>query len=338
MKIFQYPTFCLMFIFLVACGGSDEEVPTPQPDPDPDPVEDPEDLGTWTNAAAMPTSRKEIANATVVHDGKIYVFGGVASNATMTDKLEIYDIASDSWSTGSVLPFPVWRTCAAAVNGKIYVFGGYTSLTSFPFNPSNRVLEYNTTDDSWTEKQTMPVQRGAAVALTLDNKIHLIGGANNQALNRHDIYDPATDTWTAAAGMSTTRSGLTGAVSGNSIYVMGGYELGNSGVIAKRSVEVFNGGSWSSGVDMPISRLGIDAATFNGRILVFGGVPGTGVSLTLTFDPQANTWSTLQEMPIQVSFMGVAPGDDAIYVIGGGPVNLNRTDGVNRNRKFTPPQ
>ena len=49
----------------------------------------------------MPFARKEIANATIQLDGKIYVVGGVAGTGEISDALEIFDIHNNTWNTGA---------------------------------------------------------------------------------------------------------------------------------------------------------------------------------------------------------------------------------------------
>ncbi|NIR51516.1 hypothetical protein GWO43_23325, partial [candidate division KSB1 bacterium] len=295
-------------------------------------------MGEWSTRAAMPTARKEIANAAVTLDSKVYIVGGVASNGQITDALEIYDPATDSWTTGTPLPISVWRTSAAAANGKLYTFGGYESTSGFPFNPTNRVFEYDPSSDRWSEKHAMPTARGTSVAITVSGMVHVLGGAADADLATHEIYDPVNDSWFTAPPVPTPRSGLTGAAVDNKIYVAGGYIL-SGGVTRQNALEVFDvdDGSWGTFSSMPIARNGIAAAVFGDKIYVFGGPPQESVSHTLEYDPATNQWQELADMPTPVSFMGVAAIADTIYAIGGGAENLNHFDGVSLNRAFFPP-
>jgi len=287
----------------------------------------------------MPTARKEISNATVAIAGCIYVVGGVARNGQITNALEIYDPTTDSWRTGSSLPVRVWRASAAAANGKLYVFGGYASTAAFPFSPTNRVFEYDPEADSWQEKTAMPTARSTTVAVTVSGKIHVLGGAANTALNLHQIYDPVNDGWSMALPIPSPRSGLTAAVIGDEIFVAGGYILSGGGVVSQNALHVYSVTTqkWRSASNMPVARLGIAAVRIRNKMYVFGGLPNSGTSLTLEYDPATDRWGVLADMPIPVSFMGATAVNDTVYVVGGGPVNLNRFDGVNTNRVFVPP-
>ena len=61
-------------------------------------------------------------------DGKFYMAGGNAGS-TATDALNIYDIATDTWSPGAVMPAAFSYGHGAIVDGDFVVAGGYQNLT-----------------------------------------------------------------------------------------------------------------------------------------------------------------------------------------------------------------
>ena len=295
--------------------------------------------GEWLTRSSMPTARKEISNAAVTINDKIYVVGGVSSDGNITDVLERYDPGSNDWITLAPLPNKVWRASAAESDGKLYVFGGYQSTGGFPFNLSNRVFEYDPSTDEWTEKTPMSAARGTSVAVNVSGKIHVIGGASSGALKLHEAYDPSTDSWEINEPMITARSGLTAIYMNGKIYVVGGYFL-SGGVVSQSVLEAYDvtNETWESLSSMPITRHGVASAVVDNRMFVFGG--GTNVSVssrTLEYDPVSDSWRQLADLPSPVSFMGVAELRDTIYVMGGGEVNLNRFDGLDLNSAFIPP-
>jgi len=290
--------------------------------------------GTWLEKSDMLAARKEIANAAVALDGKIYVIGGVLSDGSITNKFESYDPSADTWEALAAYPLSVWRATAAAVNGKIYVFGGFQSLNPFPFNPSNKVYEYDPSTDSWTAKANLLTARGAATAVTVGGEIHLLGGAANSALNLHHVYDPATDNWSTATAMSASRSGMTANVIEGKIYAVGGYFLGG-GVVSQSTAEAYDPAteSWSAIADLPFTKLGMASAVVRGKLYVFGNENNAN---PLEYDPDSDAWQQLTPMPENVNFAGVAAVGDTIYVMGGGPVNLNRFDAKATTNCFLP--
>ncbi len=295
--------------------------------------------GEWITKSSMPTARKEISNAAIAIDGKIYVVGGVSSDGNITDKLERFDPATNTWETMSPVPNNIWRASAATSGGKLYVFGGYQSTSGFPFNPTNRVFEYDPSNDTWAEKSSMSTARGTSVAVEVSGKIHVIGGAASDALSLHEVYDPSNDSWESKASMTTARSGLTGVALEGKIFLVGGYFL-SGGVVSQKVLEVYDpsNNSWTSKTSMPISRHGIASVVVNNRMYVFGGsTDATITSRSLEYDPISDAWRQVADLPSAVSFMGVAAVRDTIYVMGGGPVDLNTTDGLSLNSAFIPP-
>jgi uncharacterized repeat protein (TIGR01451 family) len=190
--------------------------------------------GEWETLAPMPTARYNVGAAVIdgkiyvpggdagynvgaaVIDGKIYVPGGDAEGATL-DVLEIYDPATDSWSTGARLPEPLSGAAVAAYGGKLYTFGGY-GASGFVA----RTYAYDPGTDTWTEKAPMPYGgRAYAAAAELNGKIYVAGGWHN--LRTVEVYDPATDSWSTAVSMNVGRQspGMTAAPDGH-LYVSGG--------------------------------------------------------------------------------------------------------------------
>jgi len=87
-----------------------------------DPVTD-----SWVTRASMPTARYELG-AALGGDGRIYVVGGHGSAHNPREDLstvEVYDPATDSWSTGPSMPSARTAMGVATVNGaSLYAIGG----------------------------------------------------------------------------------------------------------------------------------------------------------------------------------------------------------------------
>ncbi len=83
-------------------------------------------IGWRTGLADMLLARGETASGMI--NGKLYVVGGITEteeSMVFHDRLDIYDVATDTWTTGA--PSDTLRAEAAAgvINGKLYVVGGY---------------------------------------------------------------------------------------------------------------------------------------------------------------------------------------------------------------------
>ena len=186
-----------------------------------DPVTD-----TWETKKPMPTSRRYV-EANVVN-GKIYVVGGMTSedenrayqNYTVVN--EVYDPATDAWTSKQPAQIPVANYASAVVDNKIYIMGGTDG--SQPLI-SNQV--YNVENDTWSLGASLPtyVYHTASVAtagVMAPKRIYIIGGGFTKTTNAVHVYDPAADDWTSGAPMPTNRSSLAVGIVNDVIYAMGG--------------------------------------------------------------------------------------------------------------------
>ncbi len=135
-------------------------------------------LETWTLRSPMPTARAYTAVA--VMNDLIYVFGGSNNSRSADNTLEIYNPASNTWTSISQEiphtwpPFSEMRRghAAAAVNGKIYVFGGRR------YDDLSLVEEYDPELNQWRVMNSLNTPRFLLASGVVDGKIYAIGGSN----------------------------------------------------------------------------------------------------------------------------------------------------------------
>ena len=184
---------------------------------------------TWRSLKPKPTYRYEFASAAV--NGKIYVLGGTGqiddgpSNGktwSRKDYVEIYDVATDSWSTGAPAPMPFSATSHGCLHdGVIYIFGEETGdFAVYSVDPS--VLAYDTTTNSWSAKTPLPSGRSGATCVTVGNQIYLAGGRAPLALDVLERFDPLQQTWSSPTRLPTARYWMSAAAVGNQIFFIGG--------------------------------------------------------------------------------------------------------------------
>ena len=80
---------------------------------------------TWTAKSDMPTARHALSTSVV--DGKIYAIGGYVPGVPGHPGLatvDIYDPATDTWTTAPDMPTGRFGPRTSVVDGKIYVIGG----------------------------------------------------------------------------------------------------------------------------------------------------------------------------------------------------------------------
>jgi len=187
-----------------------------------DPVAD-----QWSARATRPTYRTWFASAVV--NGLLYVIGGYgqvdngsgAGSGVIKGHVEIYDPATDRWSTGAPLPTARMSARACVVGDQIYLFGGTTG--GGPVETS--ILTYDTTANSWSAKSPMPDERIGFECVTADDAVYFVGGyADGPAamVDAIERYDPFVETWSSPTRLKTPRYSLTANVVGDQLITMGG--------------------------------------------------------------------------------------------------------------------
>jgi N-acetylneuraminic acid mutarotase len=84
---------------------------------------------TWTTKSEMPTARRALSSS--VLDGKIYVIGGYVRGGQTSPgvtTVEVYDPATDTWTTAPDMPTGRLGLRSCVVDGKMYVIGGASSF------------------------------------------------------------------------------------------------------------------------------------------------------------------------------------------------------------------
>jgi N-acetylneuraminic acid mutarotase len=185
---------------------------------------------TWETKKPMPTPRKYV-DANVVN-GRIYVVGGITyedenkHHQNHTAVNEVYDPATDSWTTKQQALFAIARYASAVVDSKIYVLGGTSNqVDDSQAWVANQI--YDAEADTWSLGASLPTAtyHGAATATTgamAPERVYVIGGGFTEVTNVVNVYDPASDNWIYGASMPTNRSSLALALVNDVIYAMGG--------------------------------------------------------------------------------------------------------------------
>ena len=115
----------------------------------------------------------------------LYAVGGAtaAPHYIALDTVEVYDPATDSWTTKQHLNTPRGVPAVAAVNGKIYAIGGQTENRGR--DRHGRGVR-SCLPIRWTTKPSvMPHPRNDSAAAIVDDKIYIMGGQGK----RRDNFD-----------------------------------------------------------------------------------------------------------------------------------------------------
>lgn len=133
---------------------------------------------------------------------------------------------------------------------------------------------------AWATCSPMPTARTAAIAVTLNNEVWVMGGMDTMGhtLDSVEIYSPATDQWRVGPSLPHGRHHAAALVSAEKVYVMGGYQ--SSGFILSDDVFVFDRArrEWSRGPTLPAPRAAHAALFLHNTVYVLGGMTSSGPS------------------------------------------------------------
>jgi N-acetylneuraminic acid mutarotase len=188
---------------------------------------------TWETMSSMPTPRADLS-ANIV-DGKIYLIGGKTYssispyyNQTMVN--QVYDIATNTWSTNASMPVTLQGYASTVVDEKIYIIGGARQSVSGIDSSTNALQIYDPQTDTWTNGTALNFSSsyGAAVAtagVMAPKKIYYIGGYSTGTFSdKIQVYDIETNSWSEGPQMLTERAYLGLAVVNDIIYAVGGFD------------------------------------------------------------------------------------------------------------------
>ncbi|MHC4781066.1 MAG: Kelch repeat-containing protein, partial [Planctomycetota bacterium] len=215
--------------------------------------------------------------------------------------------------SGPDFSVPGSGAAVASVDGTIYLAGGRSSVVQAVnlVSASSFIQDIPTTgafstDPSWTGAAAMAQARAFAGAAEHGGLVFVLGGfdASGSSLSSMERYDPTADAWTTLATSLTAPKGAFGTVKiGNKLYVMGG-DTGGGTKTAVTEVFDLQTQSWDAGpfASMTVARshFGIGLEPGSGLIYVFGGegTGGTYLNSVESYDPVANAWTTLSNLPM----------------------------------------
>jgi hypothetical protein len=283
-EIVESPAVCSDGTFAYSAGNSFNQVPTAGFYKY-DPVAD-----SWTTLANLPTAVGDARSVYAANTNSIYVFGGITDffKFTVTNLVQIYDVAAGTWSTGN--PMPAERYFPATVyynpNGKIYVAGGFdgTGLET------STTWEYDPVADTWnTSLAPIPVGMGGSAVSLVGQNMYLQGSYGDfGATDLNYRYDIVVDSWTQMAPMPRARYEAVGAAIGTKTYAVAG---GNP-------------------------FLGLQASAQD-RKLASIEAPATSYNTTFIYDTTTDTWFTGPNTNVRHSFTGGTAIGNLLIVVGG---------------------
>ncbi len=268
----------------------------------------------WGDLAPLPPAARPTRDHSLVYaGGKLYKIGGY--DGATQPYLDIYDVATDTWSTGADMPGArYWMDCVA-IAGKIYCAGGYLS------SGQTTLYVYDIASDSWATGAVMSAYRYSYAGVALGGKYYVIGGYGAGYTATTWVYDPATNTWDESGpSLSAGRRFHSAGVIGGRVYVAGGYDgsyLSGVEMLDPAAIPP----AWVPVASMPTSWLRAADAVLDDRYLVLAGGEDNSTAaasdLVWLYDAVTDSWSRLPAL--QHSLYGAeADGDGATFWIASG--------------------
>ena len=175
---------------------------------------------TWTPLAPIPVASEAPAGALL--NGKYYLVEGDTG-----DSFNIYDVASDTWSSGPPRPgfSDNYGAAAGAFNGKVYVVGGGAATLG-----SNVTSVYDVASNSWSTGSPAPQAFFLAGYQTVGQYLYVVGGFTPAGPTNSTMtmrLDMATGAWSTGPTWTPGRADFGLASAGTKIYALGGDAQGS---------------------------------------------------------------------------------------------------------------
>jgi len=152
---------------------------------------------SWSQGTVSSMNNPRGDACAVEINAKIYVFGGFYDNfCSPLNSLEVYDPATNIWSTKSPLHKPRGDAGCGVQHNEFHAIGGeqknnLTGCTKYDV-PIADVEHYDTNTDSWTEETSLPSVRFRFASAAFGNTFYIIGG--QAGLNVTQLSYPVIDT------------------------------------------------------------------------------------------------------------------------------------------------
>lgn len=305
----------------IAAPGTDAE-PQREPEPEPD---DPPIVAHRRRGVALLSIG--LGTAALVAAGLVLVLGGDSRNRTAPvvrvrptpPSTPAPAPVSGPWRAIAAAPTPRQQAAAAVVDGRLWVAGGLTGSTTPA--ATDRVEAYDPAIDSWNGAPALPFPLHHAMAVNYHNELVVLGGwtprgANLTAIGSDRVLALRDGRWTRLPSLGRGRAaGAAAAVDGR-IVVMGGQDRGRLLSVT----EVFDGRHWRDGADIPTPRDHLAAVADRRYVYAVGGrrrSSDRNSGALERYDPKADRWSTLADMPSRAGGLGAAMVKGRIVALGG---------------------
>ncbi|NPD46628.1 MULTISPECIES: kelch repeat-containing protein [unclassified Lentimicrobium] len=184
---------------------------------------------SWKLLNPMPTARQHINCG--VYENKIYISGGLTSWKNITQKHEVYDVPTDSWSEKTEIPYLVQNASVVTIDSLIYVIGGAGAKEDI-WGDVWTVETYNTKTNKWKHINDLPKLLFGTAAVVVNKEIIVLGGqtlidGKEDTSKKVFIYKVKSDQWIETTPLPIKNVFFACTTIENKLYVIGGTVGGN---------------------------------------------------------------------------------------------------------------
>ena len=261
--------------------------------------------GGWTTGlASLPTGRSSGAGGGVFNN-KIYVFGGV-NNKHEVSTDEVYDPASNTWSTAPPIPTARFGLGGAVINNNIYAVGGRLRGIATVGQPF--IYQITATNHPTSYSLNTPLPPG----LTLDTALGIISGVPTTPAYNTQVQVSATNT--TGTGSATLSFSVQDAPPPGPTLVSNTSATGRTGqsgfsfqVLAKNassSARFTAGGLPPAALHVdPITGLPSKTLDFDPDTGVISGIPSSDGNFTVSLSITDETANATANTNLQLTFI-----------------------------------
>ena len=269
----------------------------------------------WTEVTDAPLARLEMATA--AHAGRIWLAGGLSPLGEAVAEVEIFDPASDEWSSGPSLPTGLHHAALVSDGDRLLVIGGYIGATFG--QPTEIVLTLADGEDAWQPGPSLPDARAAGAAAWDGARVVYGGGVGVGGVSG-DVFALVGDAWERIGAMPRAREHLAAASDGDGrTWLLGGRVASLESNLG--DVDLVEGSEVTSLEPLPTPRGGVAAFHLPelGACLTGGEAPDRAFRTVECVDADGVV-TTGPDMLVERHGHGAAVIDGVAYVVLGGPV------------------
>lgn len=232
------------------------------------------------------------------YQDKIYIWGGKISddfNVLPLNTMDIYDINTQTWTSGPSGGTARSNHSAIVYNNRIYFYGGYgdeSKLDTVDIFDLNLHQWLEGAASGYIYSNTEAAKRAEHSAVELNGKMYVWGGRNSSGDSLSSLDVMELDQWSLGSSGGTSRYNHSGVAFDRQIYFWGGTG-GTDGTQKLNTMDIYDtrSNTWISGHAGGQARSEHSAIYHQNKIYFWGGVTDDGyTNFVDIYDLESSGW------------------------------------------------